>query len=95
MRTVFENMTEMGAAVAANNLLANHTLALVNDFLDCIACERQPEARPSRTRIKLVCGGKQLGITANATIGTVVLVIHILARKGPFRCLCCDAELIQ
>ena len=84
---VFENMSEMGIALTADDLLSNHAATVVLDSPYRIAGERQPETWPARSRIILVRRRKQLGIATNAAIRPVFLVIDVRARERPFSAL--------
>ncbi len=80
-------MAEMRTAFAADNLLARHAVARVRYRLHSIACQRQPEARPSGPRIEFVVRTEQMSVAAHAAIGSIGLVINKLACKRPLRSL--------
>lgn len=78
-------MAKMGAAAAANDLLADHAMTCVSYRAHRLAGKRQPEARPARSGIVLMARSEQLRVAADAAVDAIVLVIDILAREWPFR----------
>ena len=69
----------MSIANGAQYLRANHAMAGVAQGPDVVAGQRQPEAGPAGAGIVLVLGAEQGCAAADATVGTVFLVVDVLA----------------
>jgi hypothetical protein len=88
-------MTEMSIAIGAQNLLATHTVALVQLCTYLVFCQRCPKTRPPGTGVVLRVGPKQWVRTCDAGIRAIVLTIDVFTREGRFGALLlCNAILL-
>src|SRR5439155_16229151 len=82
LRPVVEDVTEVAAAGAAEDLRAPHEQAVVGAQLDGRRHRRLNEARPAGPGFELGGGVEERRSAGGATIGAVGLVEHVLPREG-------------
>src|SRR5687768_8418103 len=87
LRAVLEHMAEVGAAVRAANLGADHAVGPVAAFLDAAGFRRLPERRPARTRIVFRGRREQRLAADHAEVHAVLLVAVVLAGEGALSAL--------
>src|SRR5436190_22571388 len=80
--TVVEDVAEVTAAVAADDLGALHEVAVVGTQLDRLGDSRLGEARPAGARVELRVGIEELRAAGCAAVVAGLLVVGVLAREG-------------
>src|SRR3954454_12578322 len=80
--TVGENMAEVGATLAADDLFADHAVALIHLGVHDLIGGGGGEAGPAAAAVKLFRRAKQFGPAANAAVFAVFVVIPVLTGKG-------------
>src|ERR1700674_21555 len=85
LRTVVEYMPQVRVALGATYRCPHHAEGRVSNLANILFRNRSPEARPSRSRLKLRVRAEQSIITAHATVQTFIVHIPVLSREGSFR----------
>ena len=83
LRTVIENMAQMGVAIGATHFGAGHEKRAVGVFANRIALYRLREAGPTCSRLKFSLGIKQGLAAANTGENPLALLIEMRPRSGP------------
>src|SRR6185295_14873384 len=81
---VVEDVTEMAAAVGAQNLRAAHAKAVVRAFDDLALCGDLGKARPAAARIKFIVRLEQDLAAGGAAVDAGLLGGVIFAGEGAF-----------
>lgn len=77
----------MGIAMIAYDLGTNHAVARVAYGAYIVSGQRQPETRPTGSRVIFVLGTEQIVAAADTPICTVVLQVDVRAGEWPLRTL--------
>ena len=80
-----EQVTEVGTAVRAADLGADHPRRAVLDVLDPVLGERGEERRPPAAAVELLPAGEQRGSAGAAGEHALGAVVGVLAREGTLR----------
>src|SRR5258707_2173523 len=80
---VVEDVTQMAAALPADDLGAPHEQAVVRPQLHGLGHGGLVEARPSGAGVELRVRGKQPAAAAGAPVVTVLVIVHVLAGERP------------
>src|SRR6516162_4538404 len=81
--TVVEDMAQVTAAVAADDLGAPHEQAVVRPQLDRLGDRGLVEAGPPRARVELGVGAEQLAPAAGAPVEAIGVVVDVLTGERP------------
>ena len=76
-------MAQVGAAVTAQCLGADHATRVVFARSDGALGNGLVETGPAATGVKLGAGGKQWLVAADTVVNTVLVMVGVLAGKGP------------
>src|SRR5262249_47638324 len=80
---VVEDVAQVAAAAAADDLGAAHEQAVVRPQLDRLGERRLVEAGPPGARVELGVRAEQLAPAAGAPVGTVLVVVDVLTGERP------------
>ena len=84
---VWKNMSEMGIAMGANDLVANHAMAGIAVHGDALGIKGSPETRPSGARLEFGFRAEERLPTTNAVVGALSFAVPIFSgerRLGAF-----------
>ena len=87
LRSVVEDMAQMGTAAAAEHLLPKHTVTIVDGCPHSVSGERQVETGPPRSGIEFLPGSEQFRTADDTAIGTIGLVVHVTPTERYLRTL--------
>src|SRR3984893_18673661 len=79
LRTVVEYMPQMRVALGAGHRRPHHAEGLVSNLANILIRNRSPEARPSRSRLKLRVRAEQSIVTAHAPVQTFIVLLPVLS----------------
>ena len=81
-RAVVEDVAKVGVAICAANFGAHHAVGVIGVGADGSSAYPIPEAGPAGTGIKLGGAAVKLGITADAVVAAIALLVPVSAAEG-------------
>src|SRR5881396_545886 len=85
LRSVIEDVAEVGIAPAARQLGSLHDQAVVGPCLDVLPGDGLPEARPAGPGLELGVRREQVVAAADALVDPLLVVVPVPSREGSLR----------